>query len=298
MRTGDLARLGAIGRGIRLVIVASFLTACGSAIRTPSPAAPSPPPSTAAAASRGPSPVTEPTPLTYAGVFAPTGHMTHARYGRVATLLADGRVLITGGKNGSNEFAPPELDDPTCGTFTATGAMTAARHAYAATLLKDGRVLITGGEDRSGDQAAALHAPGPAELYNPASGTFVATGPMAAARLAHTATLLADGRVLIAGGSIGGRSDDVLATAELYDPVTGTFRSTGTMTAARASSTATLLPNGRALVTGGTSADRGYARGPLRLHGDPAQGRARARRGRLGSARHRPGDHRAVPLIA
>src|SRR5690242_13172824 len=75
-------------------------------------------------------------------------------------------------------------------------------------------------------------------------GTFAATGNMTAARSGHTATLLADGRVLIAGG-------DAAGTAELYDPATGTFASTGKMTAARAAHTATLLPNGTVLIAGG-----------------------------------------------
>ena len=228
------------------------MTACGSAVRTESPAAPeSPTIDHAGAASGRPSQVTQPTSTAYAGVFMTAGRMIQARYGHAATLLADGRVLITGGDDRRGELAAAELYDPVSGAFTATGAMTATRQGYAATLLRDGRVLITGGEDRSGNQAVALDLPGSAELYDPASGTFVATGPMAAARQAHTATLLADGRVLITGGSIGGRSTDVLATAELYDPVTGELRSS-----------------------------RDDDRGASELHRDPAPRRARADHGR------------------
>jgi hypothetical protein len=89
------------------------------------------------------------------------------------------------------------------------------------TLLPDGTVLATGG--RAGDG----HALANAEIYDPDTGTFRATGRMATPRSGNTATLLNDGRVLIAGGwdGVGG----YLASAELYDPSTGTFNVTGDM---------------------------------------------------------------------
>jgi hypothetical protein len=96
-------------------------------------------------------------------------------------------------------------------------------------------VLITGGLPIS------------AELYDPSSGTFSATGGLAVPRDSHTATLLEDGRVLVAGGWGGG----YLSSAELYDPSTGTFTTTGPLAAARSSHTATLLQDGRVLLAGG-----------------------------------------------
>jgi Galactose oxidase, central domain len=143
-------------------------------------------------------------------------------------------------------------------TFIPTGNMTTPRHFHTATLLKDGRVLIAGGE------YAPYPSPNPsnlpvtwasAELYDPATGRFSTTGSMTEPRTSHTATLLPDGRVLIAGGRRYGITTHFdttfLATAELYDPVTGTFTPTGDMVQAQDRQTATLLNNGKVLISGG-----------------------------------------------
>ena len=116
-----------------------------------------------------------------------------------ATLLADGRVLVAGGYDANDAaLASAELYDPKTGTFSPTGSMATARGRHTATLLSDGRVLIAGGGPASWTGAGAYLAS--AELYDPKTGTFSPTGSMATARDGHTATLLADGRVLIAGG--------------------------------------------------------------------------------------------------
>ena len=196
------------------------------------------------------------------GKFRVTGSMAQSRIDPVATLLSDGRVLVTGGvDNAGNPVAPAEVYDPARGSFTQTGSMVHPRTGYTATLLPDGRVLFVGGTP---SQNSSLPI-GVAELYDPVTGKFTASGSLGEARSAHTGTLLPNGLVLIVGGDVGAVSVDPRATssAELYDPSAGTFRPTGSMAQARDYFTATLLSDGRVLVMGG---------GPAELY-DPVTGK-------------------------
>jgi hypothetical protein len=185
------------------------------------------------------------------GQFSSTGSMAANRGDATATLLAGGKVLIAGGSSMDQTgpgLASAELYDPASGAFTPTGNMTDARFMQTATLLNNGKVLIAGGA--VSNTAAPLAA---AELYDPSTGAFTNTGSMTIGREQHTATLLADGRVLIAGGEISSGSGNLQATAsaEIYDPSTGSFSATGSMATARSFHTATLLPAGTVLVAGG-----------------------------------------------
>ena len=107
-------------------------------------------------------------------------------------------------------------------------------------MLPNGKVLVAGGLGASGSLASA-------ELYDPATGAWSATGSLATARDFHSATLLPNGKVLVAGGSNG----SFLGSAELYDPATGAWSATGSLATARDFHSATLLPNGKVLVAGG-----------------------------------------------
>jgi len=195
------------------------------------------------------------------GTFSATGSMATPREDHTATLLEDGRVLIVGGNDvGAHTTPTAELYDPATGTFSPTGSLGTARGFHTATRLPDGRILIAGGD------VAAWSDDGPflasAEIYDPTTGTFSPTGPMAMGRSHHAATLLSSGRVLIGGGVSSGGSGNSLASAELFDPSTGTFSPTGPMTDGRVYHTATVLSDGRVLVTGGCQFGRVYDNNP------------------------------------
>jgi Galactose oxidase, central domain len=181
--------------------------------------------------------------------FNPVGSMSTPREFHTATVLGDGKVLIAGGDEGTVSLATAELFDPMMGNFTPTGSLTTARQKSTATSLGDGKVLVTGG---LGDNGQALTT---AELFDPATGTFAPTGSMATKRALHTATMLKGGKVLVTGGIQSASNTQTTATAELFDPATGTFSVAGSMASPRGNHTATLLNNGMVLVAGGQGAD-------------------------------------------
>jgi lipopolysaccharide export system protein LptA len=188
-------------------------------------------------------------------IFTQTRSMVAARSGHAATLLNNGKVLLAGGVGtGWTFLADAELYDPATNTFAATGAMTTARESHTATLLKNGNVLIMGGHK---GRRSAITIYSSAEIYSPANGTFSYTGNLTVRRHKHDATLLADGRVLIIGGSDerDGRGGSAYRNAEVFNPTTGTFTAVGSMNAARykLQGTTVLLNNGKVLVAGGAN---------------------------------------------
>jgi hypothetical protein len=182
------------------------------------------------------------------GSFATTGSLNTARYGHTASLLQNGEVLVTGGLGANGIYAPlasAEIYNPATGKWTATGNMSVGRTAFTATLLQNGEVLVAGGTGYTANCFAT------AELYNPSTGTWAATGSMTQARCLHTATLLPSGEVLVAGGVDSlFNTPNTAATAELYNPSTGVWQTTGSLNVSRASQAA-LLENGQVLLAGG-----------------------------------------------
>jgi len=212
-------------------------------------------------AAGGPGPGPTDPPTTSAELFDPatgswtlTDPMNEGRIIHAATLLHDGRVLVVGGfgAGGMTPLAgrPAELFDPKTGSWTPTAPLppNEGRAHHSATLLRDGKVLVVGGE--LGFPVATLRSS--AFIFDPKTGLWTATGNLNAARSRHTATLLRNGRVLVAGGSGSGVVPGAaIASAEIFDPATGTWTLTGSLRDARILHTATLLRTGRVLAVGG-----------------------------------------------
>jgi N-acetylneuraminic acid mutarotase len=184
------------------------------------------------------------------GTWSLTGSMNVPRVLHTATLLPNGKVLIVGGETskGPSSFGATdttELYDPSTGTWSLTGNMDTIRCCYTVTLLQNGTVLVAGGFNTDNI--------GTVEVYDPATGGWSLTSRMIKARWGHTATLLQDGRVLVARGSDDGDLASTLSSAELYDPVAGTWTALADSSAGSVFHTATLLPDGKVLIVGGNT---------------------------------------------
>ncbi|WNG18741.1 kelch repeat-containing protein [Cystobacter fuscus] len=172
--------------------------------------------------------------------WTPTGSMT-PRYGHVATLLRNGKVLVSGGGDYSNRLSV-ELYDPGTGSWTTAGSNRVEHSDSEVALLPDGKVLTVGGTARYSSYLET------AEVYDPATDIWNPTGSMSTPRRFHRVTPLPGGKLLVSGGSSHGV---FLATAEVYDPSTGTWSPTGSMSAPRGFHEVTPLPDGKILVMGG-----------------------------------------------
>ncbi|MFE9580918.1 Kelch repeat-containing protein [Nocardia sp. NPDC006044] len=166
--------------------------------------------------------------------------------------LQDGRVLIAGGQDANfGSVSACAVFDPGSETWTATGPLTDGRSGHTLTRLPDGTVLAAGGLPTPQTSPAGLAT---AERFEPMSGKWVPAGSMSVGRAAHSATLLADGRVLVAGGYADrSGTSGTTATAEIYDPDAKTWTAIEPMNDARSVHQAVLLHDGRVLVIGGTA---------------------------------------------
>ena len=173
------------------------------------------------------------------------------RHCPVAVRLPGGRALLTGGLMWrAPDYPMPIADifDPSSGGWMSADAMNEPRVGHKAVLLGDGRVLVIGGADRR-HGLNRWNAIASSELYDPSADRWTRTGDMAQSRASPTATLLRDGRVLVAGGLDAATRS--LASAEVYDPASGTWSPVGDMLHRRAFHAAVLLDDGTVLVTGG-----------------------------------------------
>lgn len=221
--------------------------------------------------------------------FTATGSMTYRRVRPYAAVLSSGKVIVMGGTNGGVPILPYEIYDPTTGLFTVSGAMLSNRANPAYTVMADGRILITGGGSVSNalGKSAEIYSPvtglstasagvmtdgraahtstllqngqvlvaggngiASADLYNPITDSFAATGPMALARINYNARLLPTGNVMILGGS---NTGTVTAQTELYDPGAGTFSAGPPMTVPRQNFITTQLNSNKYFIAGNST---------------------------------------------
>jgi hypothetical protein len=193
------------------------------------------------------------------GTFSVVGRLAVARGYHAAVRLPDGRVLVTGGAiDGALVTATAEVFDPVTGTFTLASRMTVPRSLHSMTTLTDGTVLVVGGVT-TGDASEGfdgLPDVASAEIYDPGADRFTATASLLTERSGHSATLLRDGRVLVAGGT---NADGEPRTAELYDPRSERFERAGSSTEGRFASWLLPLSDDRVLFVGNTLSEAGEA---------------------------------------
>ena len=181
--------------------------------------------------------------------------MVNGRNNCTATLLQNGNILIAGGydEDGGGYLNTAEIYAPNTVTWSSTSAMSGVRAHHTATLIKDENgkvgVLVVGGYKNPYNYLNT------AEIYDVNSKAWTSVNPMKYTRKEHTATLLNDGRVLVVGGKSSRNSSDILNSVEIYTPATGLWSDAAPMLSKRYTHAATLLPDGRVLVTGGTNSD-------------------------------------------
>lgn len=178
------------------------------------------------------------------GNWSTAASLGAARYGHTTTMLADGTALVACGYNGSSYLATAATYSASSNSWTATSNnVGTARRYHTSVLLNNGKVLVAGGYNGSVLTSA--------QLYDPSTNSWSATGSLNTARYLHTAILLPNGMVLVAGGH--GTSTTILSSAELYDPTTGNWSSAASLANARYTHKATLLATGDVVVSGGSS---------------------------------------------
>lgn len=185
------------------------------------------------------------------GTWSATGSMNTPRNSHTTTLLPNGKVLVAGGSGDGFELASTELYDPASGIWSPSGNLSLNRISHTAILLANGKVLVAGGMSFVDGTSPHYVFLSSAELYDPATEQWSVTGSMTETRSSATATLLSDGKVLVAAGYRYANGNYTLNSAELYDPATGTWSPTGKLDRKREALTTTLLLTGKVLAAGG-----------------------------------------------
>ncbi len=175
--------------------------------------------------------------------WASAAPLPSARQQHTATLLLSGKLLVVGGLDGTsnhNQYLDAALYDPATDTWSSGGTPTTTHYLHTATLLQSGKVLVVGGDT------------GAADLYDPQTNTWSPAGSLTHGRYVAAATLLPSGQVLVAGGIDDDPASGIaIASAELYDPGTNSWSTTGSLATARTQPDAVVLPSGTVLVSGG-----------------------------------------------
>jgi hypothetical protein len=182
------------------------------------------------------------------GQWVATGTMQTGREFNAQVKLGSGQVLSMGGVDvNNNVLNSAEIYTDSSGSWTLTGSMAFQREVFPSVVLTTGNILVAGGAGTGSTVLAS------AELFDPTTGVWSAARPLSAARFGHTATLLANGKVLVAGGCTSNPCSTPTAASELYDPVSNTWSTTGSLHTARYSHTAVRLKTGKVLVIGGSA---------------------------------------------
>lgn len=192
-------------------------------------------------------------------VWKSTAYLVDKRRWHTSTLLLDGRVLVTGGREKSSEVLHTvEMFDPVDNSWTSTSVMNHGRAFHGTVLLNDGRVLVVGGFDND------LRTLASAEVYDPDTQTWTLVDEMSEPRFFLSASVLNDGRVLVIGGSNNSTGPGAAhKTAEIYDPVSDSWSGAGQLAVNRTGHSATVLKDGRVLVVGGGGLDSNLAQAEI-----------------------------------
>ncbi len=189
--------------------------------------------------------------------WRPTGSMTTPRIYHTATMLADGKVFVTGGYAQvqpipvvDRYLSSAEIYDPATHTWTPTAPMSVKRAHHTATLLLNEKVLVAGGFNLDADNEHDQYLPS-AELYDPATGIWTPIDPLPEGCSYAAATLLLDGRVMVAGGEVFNNGYFPISDIQIYDPSSGKWTRWSSLTIPQQDIGAVLMPNGKVLFAGG-----------------------------------------------